>query len=184
MKCLDARVRPAALAAIAAAAMLTACDRNGSTDAPADPATDPAPDTAPLEPVTASNRSEGEVVELTLMRPDGSATELSALHGKPVLLVVDASWSEDWAKGLEVYPELSTNGSLQVVVVVVDEDPAVVDEAEAAGLSTAWDPQGAVAAKLSAATFPTLILLDPEGRVRWQAKGLDPAALRRAVDGG
>lgn len=158
------------------------CDR-GSTVAPTDGSPVEPVETSPaLEPAEASNRSEGEVVDLTLVRPDGSTTELSSMRGKPVLLVVDASWSDDWSEGLEVYPKLLEREDLQVVVVVADDDPAVVDGVEASGLHVAWDPQGAVAAKLSAATFPTLILLGPEGRVLWQAKGLDVTALRKALD--
>lgn len=163
---------------------LLACDKPEPTETPEGqaPAAAEGPD-APIEPEEASNREAGEKLELTLARPDGSATELAAFAGKPLLLVVDASWSDQWVEGLERYAALrAQRPDLQVVVVVVDEDPAAIEAVEAAGLVPAWDPQGAVAAQLSAATFPTLIVLDDESHVTWQCKGLDMAGVTSALD--
>lgn len=163
--------------------VLGGCDRPTTTETPAEaaPVVDDGPD-APIEPEEPSNRAAGETLELTLARADGSATDLTAFAGRPVLLVVDASWSDDWADGLSLYGSLrGEHPDLAVVVVVVDEDPAAIDAVEANGLTAAWDPQGAVAAQLSAATFPTLIVLDGESRVIWQAKSLDVAGLRDAL---
>ena len=91
--------------------------------------------------------------------------ELASLRGRPVLLEISASWEVGWADAHDFYAELQAqHAELEVIVISADG----TDEALAAlpaGLRAGWDPAGALAAKFSVATFPTMFVLDREGRI-------------------
>ena len=59
---------------------------------------------------------------------------------------------------------MAEHPDLVVIVVVSDpDDEALLELPE--GLTKAWDPAGALAAKLSVATFPTMFVIDRTGKI-------------------
>jgi hypothetical protein len=125
----------------------------------------------PLIPSEPANRVAGDELEATISVAGGDAIELSSLRGRPVLLEISASWEPGFAEAHALYAELLVaHPELAVIVVVAEQsDSALV------GLppefTPAWDPAGALAAKLSVATFPTMFVIDREGRINAVVNG-------------
>ena len=128
----------------------------------ADPGEEPAEPLIPSEP---ANRAAGDELEATISVAGGEAIELSSLRGRPVLVEISASWEPGFDEAHELYVELiAAHPELAVIVVVAEaNDGALVGLPP--GLTAAWDPAGALAAKLSVATFPTMFVIDREGRI-------------------
>ncbi len=148
------------------ALLATGCPAQPTTS-PHD-ATDPGEDPPPPDPLVPSepaNRAAGEELEATISVAGGHALELSSLRGRPVLLEISASWEPGFAEAHELYAELlGTHPELAVIVVVAEPDDGALVGLPA-GLTPAWDPAGALAAKLSVAAFPTMFVVDREGRI-------------------
>ena len=164
---------------VAGALSLSACDRASSvTPEPAPPVESASEPAAVVEPETASNKEAGELVEVSLPVLGTEPLSTTELRGRPLLLVVTASFEPGFERVDPLLRELQ--GQAQVVLVLVDPDPGAAEglQASAPGYRVAWDPQGAVAAQLRAATFPTVLLVDAEGHLEWQSKTLDAGELR------
>jgi hypothetical protein len=168
----DARRRPA-LAGLILCVPLLAC---GPSPAPTEhpEATLPAEPEAPGIPAEASNKSAGEQLDLTIPLFEGGSMELSQLRGRAVVLELSASWEAGWSSMHARYPEmLKERGDEQLAIVLVSLDPesAVIGQdvaamgEDGAAIIRGWDPMGAIAAKLKVARFPTVFVLDAEGRI-------------------
>jgi hypothetical protein len=128
-------------------------------------------DRDPLIPSEPANRAAGDELEATISVAGGDAIELSSLRGRPVLLEISASWEPGFAEAHALYAELLVaHPELAVIVVVAEPDDSAL-----LGLppefTPAWDPAGALAAKLSVATFPTMFVIDREGRINAVVNG-------------
>jgi len=117
-----------------------------------------------------TNRETGEQLAVTVPRIDGDALNLADLRGKVVILEVSATWIDSWSASYPLYNTLleEFDGQLAAVLVSVDPkrealspEPAVRSPQFALG----WDPQGALAAQLQLAAFPTVLVLDRAGRI-------------------
>lgn len=139
----------------------------------------------PLVPAEPANRAEGDELDASISIPGGETLELASLRGRPVLLEISASWEPGFAEAHEVYAELAAaHPELAIVVVVAEPDDSALVGLPAT-LTAAWDPAGALAAKLSVATFPTMFVIDRGGRIATVVNGWDAgveADLRAAVD--
>lgn len=147
-----------------------------------DPEAAPAEDPNPIIPAEPANRSEGEVLEATIPVIGGESIELASLRGRPVLLEISASWEPGFAEAHALYAELLREHP-QLAVIVVVADPA---DAGLEGLSDsftlAWDPAGALAAKLTVATMPTMFVIDPAGTIHTVVNGWDDEVRAALVD--
>ena len=144
--------------------LLTACPTRATTPPEPDPV-EAELDSAPVIPAEPANRAEGDELTATIPVLGGDSIELSSLRGQPVLLEISASWEPGFAEAHALYAELlDEHSELAVIVIVADPADAGLD-----GLSPeftlAWDPAGALAAKFSVATFPTMFVIDREGRI-------------------
>lgn len=149
-----------------------------STEAEAEP--EPA-----LMPEEPANREAGEVLELTIPLLGADPLELASLRGRPVVLDISASWEQGWSE-LHAFEAdvVARHPDLAVIVVAAEPDDRSLGDLPAS-LMPAWDPAGALAAKLSIALFPTVFVLDREGRIiavssGWDDETLD--ALAQAID--
>ncbi|MFO7564206.1 MAG: TlpA disulfide reductase family protein [Enhygromyxa sp.] len=138
----------------------------------------------PLIPSEPANRAAGDELEATITLAGGGALELSSLRGRPVLLEISASWEPGFAEAHELYAELlAEHPELEVIVVLAEPDDRALVGLPA-GLTPAWDPAGALAAKLSVASFPTVFVLERSGRIGAVLSGWSEqvqAQLRAAV---
>jgi hypothetical protein len=145
--------------------LVSACPAGGTTppsdggDAELDGEDDPI---IPAEP---ANRSSGDSLDATIPVVGGDTLELSSLRGRPVLLEISASWEPGFAEAQALYVELlAAHPELAVVLVVADPADAGLE-----GLGDefilAWDPAGALAAKLTVATMPTMFVVDRSGHI-------------------
>ncbi len=132
------------------------------------------------DPVAApTNRQPGETLELTIPRIDGDALSLADLRGRVVVLEVSATWREDWRAGYGVYNELLHEHGDHLAAILISVDPerdhlSPEPAVRAPAFTLGWDPQGAVAAQLQLATFPTLLILDRDGRIAHIETGARP----------
>jgi hypothetical protein len=120
---------------------------------------------ASVIPAEPANRSAGDELDASISIVGGGALTLSSLRGRPVLLEITASWEPGFAEAHRLYAELlAAHPDLAVVVVLAE-----VADAALSGLpvefTPAWDPAGALAAKLSVAIFPTVFVIDRAGRI-------------------
>ncbi len=128
-----------------------------------------------------TNREAGEQLHLTLPRVDGDSVALGDLQGHVVVLEVSATWTENWRDSFTRYNALVREHPDQVTAVLLLVDPRrdvlspepVVREP---GFILGWDPQGAVAAQLQLATFPTVLVLDRDGKIAHISAGARPTA--------
>jgi hypothetical protein len=139
----------------------------------------------PLLPEQPANREAGETLELTIPLLGADAIELASLRGRPVVLDISASTEDGWAELHAFEAELvSRHPELAVIVVAAEaEDRALQDLPPT--LMPAWDPAGALAAKLSVALFPTVFVLDRQGMIIAVSSGWDDetlAVLGQAID--
>ncbi|MFV8750926.1 TlpA family protein disulfide reductase [Nannocystaceae bacterium ST9] len=177
------------LLAIAGVLALVGCPRASTSATPTTGEIDPSDEAGepdlPLLPEAPANAELGDQLELTIPLLGGESIELAGLRGRPVVLDISASWEAGWTEthALELaaakqHPELA------VIVVAAEPDDRSLTDLPIE-LMPAWDPAGALAAKLSVAIFPTLLVLDSEGRVLAVLSGYDDetlAALGQAID--
>jgi thiol-disulfide isomerase/thioredoxin len=111
-------------------------------------------------------------------RIDGSRFRVTDAHGKLLFLDFYASWCtpckiempliESWA---QAHPK-----ALVVPVDVAEPRAAVATFARAHGLSNvALDPHGDSQGIFGIEGFPTVVVVDPQGRIRAKWQGLNPA---------
>jgi hypothetical protein len=148
-------------------ALVGACPARVTTspDDGTGPQTDAQPEGPPIIPAEPANHSSGDELDATIPVVGGETLELSSLRGRPVLLEISASWELGFAEAHLLYAELlAKHPELAVVLMVADPDDASLD-----GLSDefilAWDPAGALAAKLTVATMPTMFVVDRSGHI-------------------
>lgn len=119
----------------------------------------------PLIPTEPANRTVGDELEATLMIAGGEAIQLSSFHGRPVLLEISVSGEPSFAEAHALYAELlAAHPELAVIIVLAEPDDGALLGLPA-GFTPAWDPAGALAAKLTVATFPTIFVIDRQGRI-------------------
>jgi len=119
----------------------------------------------PVIPAEPANRSAGDELEASISIVGGGALTLSSLRGRPVLLEITASWEPGFAEAHRLYAELlAEHPDLAVVVVLAEPDDAALSGLPVE-FTPAWDPAGALAAKLSVAIFPTMFVIDRAGRI-------------------
>ena len=122
-------------------------------------------------PSVPANRAQGEQLDATIPVIGGGALELDSLRGRPVLIEISASWEPGFVEAHELYTELlAEHPELEVILVVADPEDAGL-EGLPSDFHLAWDPAGALAAKYSVATFPTMFVLDREGRINYIDNG-------------
>jgi hypothetical protein len=158
------------LALSLALALVSACRPPLTTpgedvQADADDTNEPNGPNGPIIPAEPANRSSGDELDATIPVVGGDALELSSLRGRPVLLEISASWEPGFAEAHALYAELlAAHPELAVVLVIADPVDASLD-----GLADefilAWDPAGALAAKLTVATMPTMFVIDRSGQI-------------------
>lgn len=123
----------------------------------------------PSQPLTPSNRKDGEVLDANVPLADGGVLALPSLRGKVVILeLCDAAHRDAAAEADYTALAQSSGDALAVVMVALDRD-GWHDDAPPHTLG--WDPQGALAARLRAAKLPTVLVLDPQGRIAFQYGG-------------
>jgi hypothetical protein len=129
----------------------------------------------PLEPETPTNRTEGDALDVVVPLVDGGALELASLRGKVVLLEISASTEPGWDASLSEHAALAQayGEHLRIVVVASDADMSALEDVALGPFELGWDPQGALAAKLRVAGFPTFLIVDPEGKISWIDRGYD-----------
>jgi hypothetical protein len=156
-----------ALSLLLGLALVSACPTR-VTNPPSDggdPMTDIDADSEPIIPAEPANRSSGDELEATIPVVGGDALELSSLRGRPVLLEISASWEPGFAEAHALYVELlAAHPELVVVIVVADPADASLDMVSEEFI-LAWDPAGALAAKLTVATMPTMFVVDRSGHI-------------------
>lgn len=140
---------------------------------------EPGPAIIPDEP---ANKGEGDPLVATIPLATGETLELESLRGRPVLLEISASWEVGWDEAHAFYAELAAaHPELAVIVVAAEvEDRALLELPE--GLARGWDPAGALAAKLTVATFPTMFVLDRDGRITRVVNGWDESVQAELSD--
>jgi hypothetical protein len=140
----------------------------------------------PLLPSEPANRAAGDELEATITIAGGEAMQLSSLRGRPVLLEISASWESGFVEAHDLYAELlAAHPELAVIVVLAEPDDGALLGLPS-GVTPAWDPAGALAAKLAVATFPTMFVIDRSGRISAVVNGWSEAVreqLRAAVAG-
>ncbi|MGB1274959.1 MAG: TlpA family protein disulfide reductase [Nannocystaceae bacterium] len=155
------------------AASLAACTTTTPprTRPPTAPVPAPDPVSAMPDPAAApSNREAGEQLAVTIPRIDGDALDLADLRGKVVLVEVSATWVDSWQASYPLYNTLLDEFGDQLAAVLVSVDPkreALSPEPVVRNpdFALGWDPQGALAAQLQLAAFPTILVLDRDGRI-------------------
>ncbi len=141
---------------------------------------------APLE---ASNKALGERIELAIPLFEGGNLELNRLRGRVVVLELSASWEPGWKPMHVYYGELIERhgrDKLAIIEVALDPDTTAFETEIERGGSPAvirgWDPMGALAARLEVARFPSVFVLDAEGRILEIASGYEPGLAARIDD--
>jgi hypothetical protein len=163
-------------------AALGACHPNaGAPPVDADEARGPTEAVA-LEPETPTNRQPGEQLDAVIPLFDGGALALASLRGRVVLLELSASWERGWNEAHEHHASLANayGERLAIVVVSADADGSVLESSLIGPFTLGWDPQGALAARLRVAGFPTFLVLDADGRIVAIHRGFDEH-VRRAL---
>jgi peroxiredoxin len=141
----------------------------------------------PDEPVIAATRSV-EVVELSIPLFGGGAVELERFRGRVVVLEVSASYAQGWGEVHEHYRRLLDghgDDDLSIITVSLDMEPAQLAswERDPPPFTLGWDPQGALAARLGVTRFPTVFVLDREGRVIEEIAGFSDELVPRLEQG-
>ncbi len=127
---------------------------------------------SPLEPKKATRKNLGEQLDVAVPLVNGDVLQLASLRGKVVVMELSASGEEGWDESQKVFSQLRDEHRDQVEFVVVSADSETdVTDPMKDHLQVGWDPQGALAAQLGVASFPTLLVLDREGRIVVEMKG-------------
>jgi hypothetical protein len=123
----------------------------------------------PLQPLPPSKHAAGEQLDANVPLADGGVLALPSLRGKVVILeLCDAAHRDATAEADYAALAQTAGDALAIVMVALDRD-GWHDDAPPHTLG--WDPQGALAARLRAATLPTVLVLDAEGRIAYQYGG-------------
>jgi hypothetical protein len=155
-------------------------------DEAVDAVDEPAPPDLPLLPTQPANREPGEQLELTIPLLGDDPLALASLRGRPVVLDISSSSEQGWT-ALHAFEHELVEAHPDVVVIVVSLDAdAGALTGMPSNLALAWDPDGALAARLSLAILPTLFVLDRQGRIVALLSGYDEedtlVVLSQAVD--
>jgi hypothetical protein len=129
----------------------------------------------PLEPAEPANKKAGDQLDLLIPGVEDEYIDLAALRGKTVVLAVSGTTEAHWAEllaWLEQVQEADPAGRAAILV-ASDPEPDALDGVMSS-VRLGWDPQGAVAARLSVARLPTVFLIDPQGQVQVVTPGFDP----------
>lgn len=166
--------------ALTSVLVISGCPRAPTSATPTTGAVEPLEDepaSVPLLPEQPANREAGETLELTIPLLGSDPIELASLRGRPVVLDISASWEAGWAELHAFEAEVvGRHPELAVIVVAAEpEDHSLRDLPTT--LMPAWDPAGALAAKLSVALFPTVFVLDRQGMIIAVSSGWDDDTL-------
>lgn len=148
----------------------------GATTPPPEPTDEAATqDATPLEPETPTNKTEGEQLDAAIPLYGGGVLQLAELRGRVVLIELSASSEPSWQDSLSFFDRMHERfGDALAVVVIVNDERGDALETVAVGRSRwSWDPQGAMAARLRVAGFPTLLVVDREGHIGMIERGFD-----------
>ncbi|HEY8378349.1 MAG TPA: TlpA disulfide reductase family protein [Nannocystis sp.] len=138
------------------------------------PQPSPAPPPAPAEPLAPAapiRHAAGEILDLTVPLAGGGGLSLRDLRGRVVVLELTSAALPSWPATFAFYNDLLRHHGadrLAVIVVAVDPERAPLSpepELRRHGFELGWDPQGALAARLQVAAFPTVLVLDQAGRI-------------------
>lgn len=125
--------------------------------------------TSTAQALPPSRHATGEIVDANVPLQQGGVLGLAELRGKHVVLEVvdgahrDAAVEADYAALLA-----EAAGRVEIVMVSLDAEGWTGDVPP---FVLGWDPQGALGARLHAASVPTVMLLDGQGRVVAQYAG-------------
>jgi thiol-disulfide isomerase/thioredoxin len=166
--------RLAPLSILALAAIAGGCHKQADPLPQAEQAVPvPAPAAAPVAPDTGNAGKYAPKVEIK--DGSGAVARLSDLKGKPLLVNLWATWCVPCVKELPTLDALAAReaGRLQVVIVNEDlEGPRAVQpflqRRPLKTLKTWMDTSNALLVPLKAASLPTTILYDAEGREVWR----------------
>jgi peroxiredoxin len=115
----------------------------------------------------------GVAPELSGTGVDGSALSLSALRGQPVLVQFWATWCGVCHQEQGTVDALSKDHPILTVAVSSGEPARVASFESRQGLK--WpvlnDPDGAIAARWGVNAYPTSVILDGSGKVRFVEVG-------------
>jgi hypothetical protein len=136
----------------------------------------PAFEPGPLEPAEPSNKAAGDQVDLLVPGVEAEFIDLQELRGKTVILAVSGTQEAGWSALLAWMEEVqSADPETRVAVLVASDPQADALDDILSPVRLGWDPQGAVAARLSVARLPTVFILDVEGRVVVVKAGFEEA---------
>ena len=151
--------------------------RTDITTAPDDEAQDDtAFDPGPLEPATPANKGEGEQLDMLIPGVESRAINLADLRGKTVVLAISSTDQDrfdallSWLEGVQAV-DPQTRAS---ILVLSDPEATALDEVMSP-IALGWDPQGAVAARLSVARLPTIFVIDAQGSIVVVTPGFEAA---------
>jgi peroxiredoxin len=119
--------------------------------------------------------------DFTLKTPDGQAVRLSEHMGKSVVLLdFSATWCPPCALAVPSLKKLHEKAAGKLVVIAVDvNEPveAVLGYVRRMGIehTVLLDPDGAVAREYGIEGFPTFVVIDLEGRVRYYGHDVSEA---------
>lgn len=139
------------------------------------------------EPPTPSGLSSGAPLEFELADLDGGTVRADDLRGRVLLLDLWATWCGPCRMQADILAPLSEEYGGQVVFLGVNvaEEEAIVREhlaEEPLAYRVVLDPADSVGSQLGVEFLPTIVLVGPEGRVRFFRQGLTGAPqLRREL---
>lgn len=146
------------------------------------------PGGGPDTPATAQVTPEGErgdAVEVTVPLYRDGLIRTEDLRDKVVVLDVFSPDEADWSTEHLAWRSLQEDHPETLVVVTVatasdDTNLVATWDADPPTYLVGWDPQGALALRLGVEALPTVLVLDPQGRV--VARGQDRATLLQAAE--
>lgn len=152
---------------VATAVVMTACRPTVEPAVPMDePKETEAFDPSPLEPLEPANKAAGDQIDLLVPGVESEFIDLADLRGKTVILALSGTQEASWAELLAWMEAVQAEAPESRVSVLVAADPeADALDAILSPVRLGWDPQGAVAARLSVARLPTVFLIDPQGQL-------------------
>lgn len=155
------------------------------------------PNTTPPEQTTGSDANAPATAQVTPEGERGDAVAVTVplyrdglvrtedLRDKVVVLDVFSPDEADWSTKHLAWRSLQEDHPETLVVVTVattsdDTNLVATWDADPPAYLVGWDPQGALALRLGVEALPTVLVLDPQGRV--VARGQDRAALLQAAE--
>jgi hypothetical protein len=158
---------------VVAVVVALACGpQQGPTTAPSDAA-------SPASTLPPSRHDTGALLEGNVPLAQGGVLPLVELRGKLVVVeVVDAAHRDDAVESDYAALQRELGERLVVVLVSLDHDGW---QDQSPPFVLGWDPQGAFAARLQAASLPTVLLLDAQGRIVQQYAGARTPGHRELV---